>query len=435
MKITIHRGTNQIGGCITEIQSAKGDKILIDFGHNLPEGDKPAQDKYDDDENVLKLLEGVSDVYYTHYHGDHISFDSEIYRAGVTQHIGALSLKMVKTLKRHMTKAEALKVSANNSLEALERFKTYTATVTETVGDIRITPYFVSHSAIDAHMFLIECDGITVLHTGDFRDHGYMGGGLMKNLKVNVVPKHVDVIITEGTMLARKDEKVLSEWDIQNETKSLMSQYKNAFVLCSSTDVDRFVSMFQATKHQRNRRDSDYPRWFVTDAYQGDQILNIKNNLNGIYSDIIFKVYNKDFLPNMVKNGFTMLVRNTKTFEKYLAEIVPHIDLNETVFIYSQFKGYIDPTHSAFKQSTYDFVHKYKWHLKELHTSGHASCKTLAEVCNLVNPSLAIIPIHKEADTDFASLPMSSELKKKIVTKSMILEKENGNFVNFEVKE
>ena len=118
---------------------------------------------------------GVSDVYYTHYHGDHISFESDIYRAGVTQHIGALSLEMIKTLKRHMTKAEALKVSANNSLEALERFKTYTATVTETVGDIRITPYFVSHSAADAHMFLIECDGITVLHTGDFRDHGYMG--------------------------------------------------------------------------------------------------------------------------------------------------------------------------------------------------------------------------------------------------------------------
>ena len=172
MKITIHRGTNQIGGCITEIKSAKGDKILIDFGHNLPEGDKPAQDKYDEEENVLNLLEGVSDVYYTHYHGDHISFESEIYRAGVTQHIGALSLKMVKTLKQHMQHADSLKERATKSLEALAHFKVYKPKHTETVGDIRITPYFVSHSAIDAHMFLIECDGITVLHTGDFRDHG-----------------------------------------------------------------------------------------------------------------------------------------------------------------------------------------------------------------------------------------------------------------------
>lgn len=35
MKLTIHRGTNQIGGCITEIES-NGYKIFIDFGEQLP---------------------------------------------------------------------------------------------------------------------------------------------------------------------------------------------------------------------------------------------------------------------------------------------------------------------------------------------------------------------------------------------------------------
>ena len=33
--ITIHRGANQIGGCITEI-ATDGAKIFIDFGSNLP---------------------------------------------------------------------------------------------------------------------------------------------------------------------------------------------------------------------------------------------------------------------------------------------------------------------------------------------------------------------------------------------------------------
>ena len=47
MKITIHRGANQIGGCIIEIESAKGDRIFIDFGHNLPEGDKKSDDKFE----------------------------------------------------------------------------------------------------------------------------------------------------------------------------------------------------------------------------------------------------------------------------------------------------------------------------------------------------------------------------------------------------
>ena len=40
MTITIHRGIDQIGGCITEIESQNGTKILIDLGHNLPEGDE-----------------------------------------------------------------------------------------------------------------------------------------------------------------------------------------------------------------------------------------------------------------------------------------------------------------------------------------------------------------------------------------------------------
>ena len=52
MKITIHRGQNQIGGCITEIESGSGTKILIDLGHNLPEGDNPSEDKYDIPENM-----------------------------------------------------------------------------------------------------------------------------------------------------------------------------------------------------------------------------------------------------------------------------------------------------------------------------------------------------------------------------------------------
>ena len=35
MKITVHR-PNQIGGCITEIESNLGSRIIIDVGSNLP---------------------------------------------------------------------------------------------------------------------------------------------------------------------------------------------------------------------------------------------------------------------------------------------------------------------------------------------------------------------------------------------------------------
>jgi len=45
MKITIHRGINQIGGSITEI-ATDNTKILIDFGQNLPDGEGNVSDDF-----------------------------------------------------------------------------------------------------------------------------------------------------------------------------------------------------------------------------------------------------------------------------------------------------------------------------------------------------------------------------------------------------
>ncbi len=43
------------------------------------------------------------------------------------------------------------------------------------IKDITITPYIVDHSAYNSFMFLIEADGKRILHTGDYRNHGYKG--------------------------------------------------------------------------------------------------------------------------------------------------------------------------------------------------------------------------------------------------------------------
>lgn len=41
MDITIHRGTRQIGGCVTEIATANA-RIIIDFGAELPRNEEPS---------------------------------------------------------------------------------------------------------------------------------------------------------------------------------------------------------------------------------------------------------------------------------------------------------------------------------------------------------------------------------------------------------
>ena len=37
------------------------------------------------------------------------------------------------------------------------------------------------------------------------------------------------------------------------------------------------------------------------------------------------------------------------------------------------------------------------------HTSGHADARTLQEVCEAVSPSIGVIPIHKDAESQYVS--------------------------------
>ena len=422
MRITIHRGINQIGGCITEIQSSSGTKILIDLGHNLPDADGQAEDEYDIPGNLDRLLDGVSAVFYTHYHGDHIAFEAAVAKKVIDQYLGHLARKVKLKFYAHMKNVpqEESSKKFEAAFNAVLGFTEYYPTKAVTVGDIRITPYYLSHSAADAYMFVIECDGRKVLHTGDFRDHGYIGKWLYGTLRKFVVKPKTDVLITEGTMLSRGDERMMPEKELQDKAYGLMSDYKYAFVLCSSTDPDRLASFCQATIRHPDRM-------FIADGYQCKLLEVFTNDLYqkknmGIYDFSKAQEYDESLFPDMIESGFTMLVRTSGKFKSLLDNFMRILPNKETVFIYSQFNGYITPEHEAYKADTDEFVHSHGWKFECLHTSGHASQETLAKVCNIVNPSAAIIPIHKEDGSDFKSLDIDNALKDKVVEHDTIVD-------------
>ena len=422
MQIIIHRGINQIGGCITEIQSSSGTKILIDLGHNLPDADGQAEDEYDVPENLDRLLDGVSAVFYTHYHGDHIAFEAAVAKKVIDQYLGHLARKVKLKFYAHMKNVpqEESSKKFEAAFNAVLGFTEYYPTKAVTVGDIRITPYYLSHSAADAYMFVIECDGRKVLHTGDFRDHGYIGKWLYGTLRKFVVKPKTDVLITEGTMISRGDERMMSEKELQDKAYGLMSDYKYAFVLCSSTDPDRLASFCQATIRHPGRM-------FIADGYQCKMLdlftknLYQKRNIR-TYDFSKAQEYDESLFPDMIESGFTMLVRTSGKFKSLLDNFMRILPDKETVFIYSQFNGYIRPEHKAYKADTDEFVHSHGWKFECLHTSGHASQETLAKVCNIVNPSAAIIPIHKEDGSDFKSLDIDDALKDKVVEHNTIVD-------------
>lgn len=129
-------------------------------------------------------------------------------------YIGKASKEILKRLNNRTRKFP---------VELVERIRTFEAPQTIVIGDIAITPLFVDHSAYDAHMFLIEADGKRVLHTGDFRNHGFRGKGLLPTLRKYV--GKVDALICEGTTLNRPDcrnvNKAFPASELQTPLRSL----------------------------------------------------------------------------------------------------------------------------------------------------------------------------------------------------------------------
>ena len=335
MKIRIHRGSKQIGGCITEIQSDKGTRILIDLGHNLP-GENANDDEYDDPSRLSELLDGVSAVVYTHNHGDHVGFFYKVPKE-IPQYIGEMAREVMFNILdenyNRLSRDERRLAGSDyfDKISALRAFRTYKAAQTFNVDDISVTPFFVSHSAGDAYMLLIECDGKKVLHTGDLREHGFLGKGLEPTLQKWMTD--IDVLITEGTMLSRDDEQTKTEGEIQSMMHEYMQRYKNVFVLCSSTNFDRLAGL-----HKANQRIGNRP--FVCDVYQSIQLETL-TRFCGKHSDLYritrveeMSLGNENLHQRMVANGFTMLVRDNGKFRKWLDHLMPMLDPEQTVLIY-----------------------------------------------------------------------------------------------------
>ena len=410
MKITIHRGIDQIGGCITEI-ATNNTRILIDLGQNLPDNEGNINDPLATKEEIEKLTSRINAVIYTHYHGDHIGLFNLVPK-DKDQYIGETAQQVALCKHRKLGQIKGREELSAQEVEAISLMKAMSGGKTFIVGDIIITPYFVSHSAYESFMLLIEADGKLVLHTGDFRDHGYLGKGLTKVLKTHI--RQVDILITEGTMLSRGDEQVRHENELKQEFIHIMKDYKNCFVVCSSSDLERLTSIYAAHRAVRPQAP------FICDEFQKDifdifsqTAVKIKTELFNFRDIVTFESKQADIWHS----GFTMLVRCTDKFGYWVDKLLPKIKPDNTVIIFSMWGEYINASSRHAKREYLDFVAKFP-NQRKLHTSGHASRECLTEVCELTNPKLCIIPIHSEQSNKYLDLPITQDQKSKVIFKS-----------------
>ena len=129
-------------------------------------------------------------------------------------------------------------------------------------------------------MFYIEAAGKRILFTGDFRDYGIVGEKerVWRTLAA-YVPRNIDLLITEGTMLSRErtaqqapwfDENgdehipVKTEAELGRRAAEVFRRSKYNFVLASSTNLDSIMEFYQNTPPGMH---------FVCDLYQARIIL------------------------------------------------------------------------------------------------------------------------------------------------------------------
>ena len=366
MKIEIHRGTHQIGGSAIEISTAST-RIILDFGNELSLDEKYTPINLDID-GVTKGLPDCDGIVISHYHMDHLGQLTSALPE-IPLYMGELSKEIALIGAEYQDRCLYLRLLGANTFRGGDAFS---------IGDIRIRPLVIDHSAADSYMFVIEAEGKHVLYTGDFRMHG-LRHHILDQL-VNTYIGEVDVLITEGTSLSRDADKYISEAAVLDDISSYIQDGKYVFIMCSSTNIDRIMGIWQ---------NMPTDKVLICDAYQKRILDTVINNV--YYESSLYRrhdsplVLSKGPYPKYyMDHGFVSLVRGTESFISQIKEF-PKDDVR---IIYSMWTGYIEEN-LALKT----LLETYPTYI--CHASGHVSKDDLIKFIELVNPD-AIIPVHTD---------------------------------------
>lgn len=448
VNITIHRGTHQIGGSCTEIE-CDGERVLLDLGSNLPgTGDGAISDQ----ELLANLFQEkpkgyYQGVFFTHYHGDHIGQYRNIPQ-DIPMFTGISTKKLIGIIEEYtMDRHAGEKASFASRMRTFRPGKTVFG-----FKKLRITPYAVDHSAMDAYCFLIEAEGKTILYTGDFRDHGVgsQKGQLWRTID-RYFPKKVDVLITEGTMLGRPNDPEAAnapgtEAELGKKAGEWFGEKKHNFLLVSSTNLDSIMECYHHTPVGYE---------FVCDAYQAGILMTAMEEKGRWYSQyrsgregtgfykkirIVGRIspdlyrqlqvrgqqiteqglpqvfFKRIGMEELAGRKYVMLVRPNRFFSVSGKSLFERIydkaceeNPGETQLIYSQWKGYLQG--KARDEDICRFIGGRPF--RYLHTGGHAYKETLGRLMDVLKPGM-IIPMHTEVSDGFADFPEFAEHKEKV---------------------
>lgn len=409
MKLTIHRGAREIGGSCVDLQSS-GSRILVDLG--LPLVDE-SRERFDSDKiknkskteliknRILPDIKGLykeeepafNGILLSHAHQDHYGLLSFV-NSQIPIYLSEGCKELIETSRYFgQTDFEPINTQTLKSWHSFD------------VGDFKVSPYMVDHSAFDAMAFLIEAGDKRLFYSGDFRGHGRKSILFQKMLENPI--KDITCLMLEGSMFGRGRGEYQTETDVENKLVELLGNKESLyFVACSSQNIDRLVSIYKACVRSN--------RIFVIDPYTAyilDKLKKISSNIPQF-----------DWVENMkiffVPNTYTDKMAEDKSLFKFKSAKITYDemqavrdrlvikdtyktrwifakkkDLFNTTLIYSLWSGYLPDVKPFWDENNVPVI--------EVHCSGHAYIEDLRDFVKALKPEY-IIPIHTFYPEDYS---------------------------------
>ncbi len=398
MKVTIHKGSHEIGGNCIQVSSGET-TILLDVGLPLSPDSQPV--------DVSRLA--VDAVLISHPHQDHFGLMASL-PPGTPVYIGKLAQSLI----------DATQMFLGRDRYTLD-FHEFKAWHPFAIGAFTITPYLVDHSAADAYAFLIEAEGKRLFYSGDLRSHGRKGK-LFENLVKRPI-RGIDVLFLEGTMMQRTNDLFPDEKSVEDKIIETIQHQKNiSFLLSSSQNIDRIVSAYRACKRTHKLLVIDiYAAWVLEQVQmvsssspcmgrpevrvyaKGSQYERLKANRE-YFGDFSHRLFRKRVMPNELRETPQAFLYFGKMSSFPFIDEFRNSAAPVNVF-YSQWLGYLDGNHAEYFGSERISGYRTDPGVNFIygHTSGHAPVKELKRLAEALKTRI-LIPIHTEHREEFCQI-------------------------------